>query len=473
MAHTRTNKNICLYCFGDLDSNRICIDCDRRADDTPLAPHHLAQRCVLIGKYLIIKSIGEGGFGITYSAWDLLRGIKAAIKEYFPNGYVSRMPRSNQVIVNSKSSQMASARSLKRFIDEAKTLTKVKNLNGIVSVKDFFSANGTAYIVMEYIDGISLKKYIKRKGGKLPMEDVVLLIRPIMESLIDIHELGLIHRDISPDNILITRTGQVKLIDFGAAKLNNSDGKSVSIVLKQGFAPEEQYRSKGEQGPYTDIYALSVTIYYAITGQLPPESIQRMFKDTIIKPSQLGAIISPSQELVLMKGLSVYAKNRYQDVASFLQALTKDITNKKIDINKTYDFTYSKTIDLFKNNEFGKKGPNEYVDLHGKVCRLDAYDDVKEQLLPPSDFRTITNTIRPDAALAIERWGDKDILKYKDSGSGVKDSRASNFASANNKGASGSQFGYNNKYMPHNAGTQSSKTYIKNPMLNRLLKKKR
>ncbi|MCL2599384.1 MAG: serine/threonine protein kinase, partial [Firmicutes bacterium] len=249
---------------------RVCMDCGRPAEDTPLSPHHLAQRCVLIGKYLIVKSIGEGGFGITYLAWDLLRGVKVAIKEYYPNGYVSRMPRSNQVVVNSKSHQAASARSLKRFIDEAKMLTKVKNLNGIVSVKDFFSANGTAYIVMEFVDGISLKAYIKRKGGKLPMNDIVILLTPLIEGLKEIHALGLIHRDISPDNILITKEGDVKLIDFGAAKASHSDGQQLSIVLKQGFAPEEQYRSRSEQGPYTDIYALAVTIYYAITGQLPP-----------------------------------------------------------------------------------------------------------------------------------------------------------------------------------------------------------
>ncbi|MDE7395075.1 MAG: serine/threonine protein kinase [Clostridiales bacterium] len=321
MARIRTNKNICLYCFGNLDHGRVCETCHKKADDTPSPPHHLPQRTVLAEKYLISKALGEGGFGITYLAWDLSQGIKVAVKEYFPSGYVNRVPRSNQVIINSKQNQAASNRGLKRFIDEAKTLAKVKNLPGIVSVRDFFSANGTAYIVMEYLDGLSLKKYLQRKGGKIPCDEILTILRPIMESLVEVHRLGLIHRDISPDNIIITKSNEVKLIDFGAAKQSNLDGKSLSIVLKQGFAPEEQYRTHGEQGPWTDIYALGVTIYFAITGMLPPESIQRMYKDTIVRPSEKGATVSPTQESALMKSLAVYSEHRYRDVSQMMKGL--------------------------------------------------------------------------------------------------------------------------------------------------------
>ena len=315
----RTNKNVCLYCFGDLD--RVCTKCRKRADDTPSPPHHIPQRTVLNGKYLLGKALGEGGFGITYLAWDLTSGVKIAIKEYFPSGFVTRVPKSNNVIINSKQNQSASNRGLKRFIDEAKNLAKIKNLSGIVNVRDFFSANGTAYIVMEFLDGISLKKYMQRKGGKITADEILGIMRPVMDSLIEVHNLGLIHRDISPDNIIITKYNEVKLIDFGAAKQSNLDGKSLSIVLKQGFAPEEQYRTHGEQGPWTDVYALGVTIYYCITGQLPPESIQRMYKDTIVRPSELGATISPGQETALMKSLAVYAKSRYQNVSQMISGL--------------------------------------------------------------------------------------------------------------------------------------------------------
>ena len=324
MARVRTNKNICLYCFGDLDGNRVCTNCHRKADDTPSPPHHLPQRTVLgtQNRYLIGKALGEGGFGITYLAWDLQQGIKVAVKEYFPSGYVTRVAASNQVIINSKQNQAASNRGLKRFVEEARALAKIKNLSGVVNVRDFFSANGTAYIVMEFLDGVSLKKYLQRKGGKISIEEVLTIMRPVMDSLTQVHKIGLIHRDISPDNILITKYNEVKLIDFGAAKYSNPDGKSLSIVLKQGFAPPEQYDSHGEQGPWTDVYALGVTIYYAITGSLPPESIRLMMgKDTLKRPSELGIKIDPGVENALLKCLAVDKKKRYQDVQSMINGL--------------------------------------------------------------------------------------------------------------------------------------------------------
>ena len=321
MVKTRTIKNVCLHCFSDLDANRVCTRCFRHADDTPSPLHHLPQRTVLNGKYLIGKALGEGGFGITYLAWDLDVGVKVAVKEYFPSGYVNRMPKSNNVIINAKQHQSASNRGLKRFIEEAKNLAKIKNLSGIVNVRDFFSANGTAYIVMEFLDGISLKKYLQRKGGKITCDEILNIIRPVMDSLVRVHETGLIHRDISPDNIIITKYNEVKLIDFGAAKQSNLDGKSLSIVLKQGFAPEEQYRTHGEQGPWTDVYALGATIYFCLTGQLPVESIQRMVKDTIKRPSELGAVITSGQENALMKSLAVYKRNRYENVQQMMNGL--------------------------------------------------------------------------------------------------------------------------------------------------------
>ncbi|MCH5164789.1 MAG: protein kinase [Clostridiales bacterium] len=324
MARIRTNKNICLSCFGDLDSNRVCMNCHHKADDTPSPPHHLPQRTVIgsQNRYLVGKALGEGGFGITYLAWDLQQGIKVALKEYFPSGYVTRVAGNNQVIINSKQNQAASNRGLKRFVEEARALAKIKNLAGVVNVRDFFSANGTAYIVMEFLDGVSLKKYLQRKGGKISIDEVLTIMRPVMDSLTQVHKTGLIHRDISPDNILITKYNEVKLIDFGAAKYSNPDGRSLSIVLKQGFAPPEQYDTHGDQGPWTDVYALGVTIYYAITGVLPPESIRVvMGKESIKRPSELGIQIDAGVENALMKSLAVDKKKRYQDVQSMINGL--------------------------------------------------------------------------------------------------------------------------------------------------------
>ena len=324
MARIRTNKNICLYCFGDLDTERVCMSCHHKADDTPSPPHHLPQRSVIgpQNRYLIGRALGEGGFGITYLGWDLQQGIKVAVKEYFPSGYVTRVAGSNQVIINSKQNQAASNRGLKRFVEEARALAKIKNLSGVVNVRDFFSANGTAYIVMEFLDGVSLKKYLQRRGGKLGVDEILTIMRPVMESLTQVHKTGLIHRDISPDNIIITKSNEVKLIDFGAAKYSNPDGRSVSIVLKQGFAPPEQYDTHGEQGPWTDVYALGVTVYYAITGTLPPESIRIMMgKETVKRPSELGIAIDPGVENALMKSLAVDKKKRYEDVQHMMNGL--------------------------------------------------------------------------------------------------------------------------------------------------------
>ncbi|MCH5155030.1 MAG: protein kinase [Clostridiales bacterium] len=324
MARIRTNKNICLYCFGDLDTDRVCMNCHHKADDTPSPPHHLPQRSVIgpQNRYLIGKALGEGGFGITYLGWDLQQGIKVAVKEYFPSGYVTRVAGNNQVIINSKQNQAASNRGLKRFVEEARALAKIKNLGGVVNVRDFFSANGTAYIVMEFLDGISLKKYLQRRGGKVGTDEILTIMRPVMDSLVQVHKIGLIHRDISPDNIIITKSNEVKLIDFGAAKYSNPDGKSLSVVLKQGFAPPEQYDTHGEQGPWTDVYALGVTLYFAVTGVLPPESIRIMMgKEAIKRPSEMGFAIDAGVENALMKSLAVDKKKRYQDVQQMINGL--------------------------------------------------------------------------------------------------------------------------------------------------------
>jgi serine/threonine protein kinase len=355
--NNRSNKTICLACFGDLDQDRVCLKCKKKADDTPSPAHHIPARSVLNNKYLLTKAIGEGRFGITYLAWNMHTGNKIALKEYYPNGYVSRMSRSNSIVVNDKSNHAANARSLQRFMHEAKTLAHLKNTPGIVSVQDFFSANNTAYIAMEHLDGISLKTYHKMHGN-LELPTLVDLLLPIMIGLQKIHSLGIIHRDISPDNIIITSDKKVKLIDFGAAKRINLNGQVLSIVLKQGYAPEEQYRSQSEQGPWSDIYALAATMYYCLTGIIPPESISRLHKDTLIKPSDLGCKIGKVQELALIKGLSVHYKNRYSQVVLFKDALISSnpkMTVQRLDKTKIKSNTTNTVAKSMLYNKLLKK----------------------------------------------------------------------------------------------------------------------
>ena len=211
-------KRRCYRCMSETNSG-VCERCgfDMEKYQAPL--HHLKQGTILNGKYMIGVAIGEGGFGITYIGYDLNLGIKVAVKEYFPNGLVSRdTHNTDQITIFSGSDQQQYNAGKEKFINEARALAKFDNLPGVVSVKDFFKENGTAYIVMEFIEGETFRNYLRRNGNRISAEQTINMMRPVIESLIYIHRSGIIHRDISPDNIMITRDGRVKLIDFGAAR---------------------------------------------------------------------------------------------------------------------------------------------------------------------------------------------------------------------------------------------------------------
>lgn len=320
MAKARNINKICLHCFGTLGDDGVCLACGKPDIPAKITGHRLPPHTLLRKQYLIVRALGEGGFGITYLAWDIKKETRVAIKEYYPGNFVTRDLKTLNMVVNKRHQFASLSQGLERFIDEAKTLARFSGLKGIVSVFDFFPAHNTAYLVMEYLDGLSLKRYAQRKG-RMSADTVLTILKPVVMSLKEVHKLGLIHRDISPDNIIITRGNEVKLIDFGAAKQTSADQKNLSIVLKQGFAPEEQYRRHGEQGPWTDIYALAVTVYYCITGQLPPESVQRLYEDTLIPPIELGADINEAQQKSLLKALAVHKEDRYQSLDELIEEL--------------------------------------------------------------------------------------------------------------------------------------------------------
>jgi Serine/threonine protein kinase len=287
--------------------------------------HSLPKGTKLNGRYIIEDVLGEGGFGITYAGRDELLGVKVAVKEYYPQGIVVRNNSVDDVVTVTYAKQKDVFNKGKtKFLEEARVIAKFNDQEGIVNVTDFFEANNTAYIVMEYLDGITLKEYIAENGVLSP-EDILELMAPVLESLDEVHKQGLIHRDISPDNIMLLKNGKVKLMDFGAARDYTDFGeKSLSIVLKPGYAPEEQYRSRGIQGPWTDIYALSATIYKCITGITPEESMQRVIEDSLEKPSKYCKDIPKGMENAIMKGMSALQKNRYQNLKEFCEALYSD-----------------------------------------------------------------------------------------------------------------------------------------------------
>lgn len=313
----------CINCMWQKEKAGFCTRCGFDERTYQVSPHHLRTRSILNGKYLVGRSLGEGGFGITYLGWDLNLDLKVAIKEYYPSGFVTRENTFTTSVMpygGEKTEFFQKGR--ERFVYEAKRLAKFYTLPGIVSVKDFFLENGTAYIVMEFVEGETLKQRLARTGGKLPAQEMLEMVRPLIYSLAQVHAAGIIHRDISPDNVMLTKNAGLKLLDFGAAREYGAmDNVSRTILVKPGYAPEEQYRTKGRQGPWTDIYALCATIYRAITGVTPPESIARLENDDVMPPSQLGIPIAPHQEAALMKGMAVFQQSRYQSVEELAAAL--------------------------------------------------------------------------------------------------------------------------------------------------------
>lgn len=325
-----------------MDINKICPGCMQEVDNrdnTETCPHcgyHLKQMksdshqmqpfTILAGKYLVGRVIGEGGFGISYIGFDLNLELIVAIKEFYPSGFVTRESNVSTMVSMYAGKNEADVNKWREgFINEARNLAKFSNLNGIVEVRDFFHENGTAYIVMEYIDGITLKQYLKQNGGKIPVDKIFEMMEPVIRSLSKVHDAGMIHRDISPDNIMITKYGGMKLLDFGAARAFAEDAeKSLSIMLKPGYAPEEQYRRRGKQGPWSDVYALTATIYKCITGVTPVESMERMREDILKSPRELGADISDAQNAAIMQGMAVFAEDRIQNMDALHAALYTD-----------------------------------------------------------------------------------------------------------------------------------------------------
>ena len=318
------------------DFEKPCPYCgfDKREYEKTRSYRTLPPGTILAGKYFLGKVIGEGGFGITYLAWEMNLEVPVAVKEYFPSGLATRDTqltggKSKTVSVMAGDQGHYYQSGLRSFEQEARNLAKFQNLPGVVSVKDLFFENQTAYLAMEYIPGITMKQYLHSKGNRLDERTVLRLMRPVLESLDKVHRSGIIHRDISPDNILITADQKVTLIDFGAARMaSGNDGKSMTILLKHGYAPVEQYQSKGRQGPWTDVYAICATMYRMISGKVPEEAVDRIENDRV-KPLTMLAReenfqVSRRVSDVIQKGLSVSASHRYQNVRSLIQELYEE-----------------------------------------------------------------------------------------------------------------------------------------------------
>lgn len=326
----------CLGCMETYDDNfNVCPHCGYVNDNKTEEAIHMTPGSKLHNRYIIGKVLGYGGFGVTYIGWDEKLEQKVAIKEYLPGEFSTRMPGQTKVSVfnGEKSEQFRDG--MKKFVDEAKRLAKFQNEAGIVKIFDSFEENETAYIIMEYLDGITLKQYLE-ENGVMDEDTAVNLLMPVMRSLQVVHAEGILHRDIAPDNIFLTKDGEIKLIDFGASRYaTTSHSRSLTVIIKPGFSPEEQYRSRGDQGAYTDVYALSATMYKMITGKTPPDAMERRAKyenqnkDILIEPHKIVKGISRNREVAILNAMNVRIEDRTPDIETFIQELYADPPAKR------------------------------------------------------------------------------------------------------------------------------------------------
>ena len=284
--------------------------------------HSLNSGMVLDGRYRIDRVLGEGGFGITYAAENIRIGLRVAIKEFFWHDHSTRDIAVSPCVSLSRAEDKAVFESQKeRFLKEARILRDFSSLAGIVHIHDYFEENDTAYIVMEHVEGVTLGHYLADHGEQMDPEILLRRMLPLIDSLEQIHRSGVIHRDISPDNIMVTPSGDLKLIDFGAARQVRSNGPQLTTITKACYAPCEQYDKNGHQGAWTDVYALCATLYRCVTGAPPESALQRMFLDELKSPSQMGTDIAPAYEQIIMKGLQLQPEKRWQSMEELSKAI--------------------------------------------------------------------------------------------------------------------------------------------------------
>lgn len=310
------------------DDLKVCPHCGYENGSPPKNPLHMMPGSLLADRYIVGKVLGFGGFGVTYIAWDGLLQTKVAIKEYFPSDLSTRTLGETQIVVYGDEKKQRYGEGMKKFVNEAKKLAKFNTTEGIVKIFGAFESNNTAYIVMELLEGETIEEFLKREK-KVSAEEAVRLMMPVLESLQKVHDAGIVHRDISPDNLIITKKGEVKLIDFGAARYATADDeKSLTVMIKKGYSPEEQYRSHGGVGKHTDVYAAAATLYRMISGKVPPDSLERYAvfenkgKDILPSIRKYDRSISENYETAIMNALNIRAEDRTADISDFISELT-------------------------------------------------------------------------------------------------------------------------------------------------------
>lgn len=414
-------KDRCIKCMQSLKYSGACSCCGFDESEYVASASALKPGTCLNNRYFIGCVLGQGGFGITYSAWDIMLAVKVAIKEYYPAEMVGRgsTDKSNTVVfVQNNEYQSRYDKGLREFLREARTLAQFAQLRGIVSIRDFFGENNTAYIVMEYVEGIPVSRYVKQ-NGPFTGEQLLEKMEPILASLDIVHELGYLHRDISANNIMYMTDGELKLIDFGAARMIENEDATITVSVKRGYSPSEQYLTKGNLGAWTDVYSVCATMYYMLTGNVPDDSIERVIEDRLEPLADIESVnLDKNIKMAIDKGMAVKDENRFRRIRELYKVMypDKDAKREKVqffseNIDKKNDGKhrkpYSKTLlkneldEIIKNEKKQKQRKRLYTIIGAvlaavlTVCVIVYLNNDNKEGMAHSAGEVVTDTISP------------------------------------------------------------------------------
>lgn len=383
----------CPNCFRAGYDGVRCLSCNYQKQSMG-AHFSLAPGIQLKQRYWIGRVLGKGGFGITYLALDSKLRQRCAVKEYFPSEISARGSDDVSVTALTLSQEETYQHGIEKFMEEARCLNDMSNIGSIVNIWDYFKENGTAYFVMDFLDGCTLKQKFKANGDKIPYEKATAILLSAIGTLMRVHEKGIIHRDISPENIFLTRSGQVVLIDFGAAREYLQKEKSAkgefSVLIKHGFAPPEQYFTTGNQGTWTDVYALASTYYYMVSGERVPQAIERMKKGSRLTELSSICQVPPMVSRVIQKALEVEPENRIPNMGQFYDEMCKAIEK---------DGSMVLPLADIRN-----------VQAQGYLSRIDAGGRRQRWLLPPYQPMLMGRTLTDKCDIIIDRT-DRNISR--------------------------------------------------------------
>lgn len=325
---------LCMGCMNQMeDQVMVCPHCGFNERELKQEAYYLTPGTVVGGKYIIGRALSYAGYTVTYIGMDAENNRKVLVKEYLPNEFSTRPEGDKEVTIYSGDAKEQFEEGLTTFLNEANRIQQLGRPQGIMQVYDCVAENDTGYVISEYLEGQTLAQMLEG-GKKFSPQEAKEFICEILEGLRRVHPLDVVHCDIAPETIVVTRTGEIKLLDFGATRyVTTANSKSLAIILKQGYAPEEQYRSQGVRGPWTDVYALGAVMYHMITGIVPIESVDRALVDELKAPSQLGVPMPKNMENALMNALNVYQKDRTPSAEVFYRELNSDEV-KRIQVKK-------------------------------------------------------------------------------------------------------------------------------------------